>query len=538
MSKKNIALFLAILIVAFVLRFYKVTEIPPSLNWDEVSIGYNAYSVLHTGRDEWGKLLPLSFRAYGDYKLPIYIYADIPFIAVFGLSELGVRLLSVLSGVGIVFVIFLILKNLTKNILASLVGMFIGAILPWLIILSRIGLEANLALFLISLSIYFFLRGLEKKWFLTVSAFILGLSLFTYNSSRVIVPFLVTALILFFGKKIKNKKEGYIAGIVIALFVIVVVPLALFTDSSARFGWTTILDEGAISSINQQRRLSSLPAEFKSLVYNKVTYFVTVSAENYASYYNPDFLFKNGGSNYQFSVPGSGLLFWALIPLFLAGIIQIFLQRKDWQLLIFIWLLIAPLPGSITRDAPHALRSLFLIPPIILISGLGIDFLMKRLKQMLFKFIMSFLVILMLLQFYSFWINYSGNYRQDYSWSWQYGLKQAVNFVSQYGESYDKIIVTKKYGEPHEFLLFYLKYDPLKYQTNSNLIRYKRSDWYWVDGFDKFEFINDWEVKDKVLGRHNVLLITNPGNYPVGAEVVKTINYLDGKGAFEIVAIK
>lgn len=530
--------FLGILLIAFCVRFINLDNVPPSLNWDEVSIGYNAYSILKTGSDEWGKFIPLNFRAFGDYKLPLYIYADVPFIAVFGLNAVGVRLLSVFSGLGVVILIYFILKNLTKNNIISLIGMFTAAILPWLIILSRIGLEANFALFLVTLSVYLFLRGVEEKRFLMWSGIPLGLSLFTYNSSRVTTPFLVFAAVIIFWNKLKSyKKESIIAAVVLLFFVSVVVPLALFSDSSARFQWTTVLDEGAILSINQERGLSSLPVVFKPLLYNKVTYFISTSANNYLLYYKPDFLFINGGSNFQFSVPGTGLLFWVMIPFFLMGIFQVLLKRKDWQLFILAWLLIAPIPGSITRDAPHALRSIFFIPPIIIISSLGINFLGNKLKPILFKITILVFLILMIFQTYFFLVSYTGSYRQKYSWSWQYGYKQAMEYVQANYSKYSKIAITKEYGEPHEFLLFYLKYDPYKYQHDSNLARYERSQWFWVDRFDKFEFINDWEIEDRMKDVHNTLLVTSPGNYPPGSVIVDTIDFLDGKRAFDIVAI-
>jgi len=95
-----------VVLSAFFLRFYQVTKVPPSLNWDEVSIGYNAYSILKTGKDEWGVPFPLNFRSYGEYKLPVQIYASIPGIAVFGLNELGVRITPVIYGTLTVLLIF------------------------------------------------------------------------------------------------------------------------------------------------------------------------------------------------------------------------------------------------------------------------------------------------------------------------------------------------------------------------------------------------------------------------------------------------
>jgi len=69
---------IAIILIASVLRLYKLSFTPPSLYWDEASLGYNAYSILKTAHDEHGRFLPLTnFAAFGDYKPPGYIYAAV-----------------------------------------------------------------------------------------------------------------------------------------------------------------------------------------------------------------------------------------------------------------------------------------------------------------------------------------------------------------------------------------------------------------------------------------------------------------------------
>src|SRR3989337_1727685 len=112
--KVYIALFL-IIILAFLLRFYKITSNPPSLNWDEVSIGYNAYSILKSGKDEWNQFLPLHFKSYGEYKLPAQVYISIPGIYLFGLNEFGVRITPVIYGTVTVFIMFFLGRNLFGN---------------------------------------------------------------------------------------------------------------------------------------------------------------------------------------------------------------------------------------------------------------------------------------------------------------------------------------------------------------------------------------------------------------------------------------
>lgn len=538
MNKKvNILIFSLILILAVFLRIYQINSLPPSLNWDEVSIGYNAYSILKTARDEWGNFLPLSFRAFGDYKLPLYIYLDVPFVATLGLNEIAVRLPSVLLGLGVVLLVFLVLKELTKSISLALWGMFISAILPWLVIFSRIALEANLALFLTMASFYLFLLSQRKKGILLYSAILLGLSAFTYNSSRVLIlPFLL--LIVFFWFRSFKKKEAIISLIILLVFISTIFFQALNVDSKARYRWTTILDEGAITKINQLRGASHLSPILSQLAYNKVTYFTVEAFKNYLFHFDPSFLFVKGGSNFQFSIPGTGQMYLALLPLILLGIWQIVQQRKNWQLFILGWLLVAPIPGAITRDAPHALRTIFLTIPLLVSAIIGIKWSKDFLSPKIFRALAVIMALILLSSTYVFWQNYTGNYRQNYSWSWQYGYKQAVEFIQANQADYSRIVFTKKYGEPHIFALLYLRYNPYEYQTNQNLVRYQKSDWFWVDRFDKFEFINDWEIKDKVSGMRNTLLITSPGNYPPNSQVLNTISFLDGKPAFDIVAIK
>ncbi len=537
--RKKLLIFFLIIIIAVFLRFYRLDEFPPSLNWDEISIGYNAYSILMTGRDEWGEFLPLSFRAYGDYKLPGYIYLDTFFIRAFGLNEWGVRLPSAILGLWIVIFIFLIAKNLTNTNLALWV-MFISAVTPWLIILSRIALEANLALFFTTASLYFLLRGIKKKYFLPIATLFLGLSLFSYNSSRVVVlPLTLLAGILFW-QRIKNTKASLVAFTVLAIFFITAFPLALLQDSSARYKWTTILDEGAISRINELRGSAALPSVVDKLIYNKITYFIPQVLGNYFSHFNPNFLFFNGGSNYQYSVPGSGLFHISLLPFLILGFYQIFLKKEKWQYFILGWFLIAPLPAAITRDSPHALRSLLMIPPFLIICVFGINVITHNLKPVYVKVLLAIFTIVLVFQTVQFWQNYIGNYTRSYSWSWQYGYKETINFVKQNYGNYSKVYFTKKYGEPHEFMLFYLKIDPQFFRDGAVPVRYKKSDWYWVDSFGKFEFINDWEVKERLKKepKEKSLLVTSPGNYPAGSKLIKTINFLDDQPAFDIVEIK
>ena len=109
---KKYWLLILIVILAFSLRVYKLGDYPVGITWDEPALGYNAYSILKTGRDEYGKLFPITFKSFGDYKPGLFVYYLIPSIAAFGLKKFDIRFPSALAGVGTIIAIFFLTKML------------------------------------------------------------------------------------------------------------------------------------------------------------------------------------------------------------------------------------------------------------------------------------------------------------------------------------------------------------------------------------------------------------------------------------------
>src|SRR5437667_4318474 len=106
---------LLIIIIASVLRLWQIGQVPASLDWDEASLGYNAYSILQTGKDEYGKVLPVVLESFGDYKPALYAYLIIPFLNIFGLTEIAVRLPAALIGIIAVLLTYFLTKELLKR---------------------------------------------------------------------------------------------------------------------------------------------------------------------------------------------------------------------------------------------------------------------------------------------------------------------------------------------------------------------------------------------------------------------------------------
>ena len=169
-------LFTLIILFASFLRLYDLSSIPAGVNRDEASIGYTAYSILQTGKDEYGKRLPLSFESFGDWKLPLYIY-NYSFVKVLGLTELSVRLPSALAGIFTIGALFALVRVLFANIPLALLSSFILSIMPWHIHISRVESESNIAILFVTLATILFLKLLRTnvRYFLQYQAFFLHL---------------------------------------------------------------------------------------------------------------------------------------------------------------------------------------------------------------------------------------------------------------------------------------------------------------------------------------------------------------------------
>lgn len=548
MTKNKILV--VILFLALILRFYNLSSTPPSLNWDEVSHGFNAYSLLESGKDEWGEVFPIIFRAYGDYKLPVYIYLTVVSQFIFGLNAFSVRFVSALAGVGIVFFGYLLGSKLANKRVGYLTALMV-AIDPWTLFLSRGAFEANLASFFVVSGVYFFVVGMKSASGLLPSAVFLGLSIWTYNSARVFVPiFLPFLFLVYFGhiKKMFLDKNKRLHLVIFALvFICFFVPMAIqmfLPEGQARYSKVSIIDSGAIEYINSLRNSYDFPELFEKLVFNRPVYFFISVVVNFLSHLSPKFLFLSGGDNYQFNVQGHGLIYLVNAPFFVYGLYLLtknLFRKKLEPRLILGWFILGLIPSSLTREAPHALRSITVFPIPMLIAAYGLHGVYKYKKL-----VVAIYAALLILSSGVYLNTYFEHYRVQYSWAWQYGYKQVVDFARSNYDNYDKVIMTKRYGEPHEFVLFYWPWNPSSYRNDSNLTRFYQADWYWVDRFGKFYFVNDWQIPhgesekwilesgSEIEITGSTLLITSPMNAPKDWEKVDEILFLDGTPAFEL----
>ena len=203
---KKILLFCLILFLGIFLRIYNLNNIPPGVNQDEASIGYTAYSLLQTGADEYGEKFPLSFQSFGDWKLPLYIYLTTLMVKLFGLNEFAVRIISASMGVATVGLTFFLVRELLHKTSIAFLTMFLLAIAPWHVHLSRVESESNTAIFFITLGVFLFLKSLKTLWLLIPSFTSFALTYYIYAGNHVFTTILVVIMcVLYRNTFLKNK---------------------------------------------------------------------------------------------------------------------------------------------------------------------------------------------------------------------------------------------------------------------------------------------------------------------------------------------
>lgn len=538
-------LLICVIGIGFVLRFFALGTNPPSLDWDEASLGYNAYSIFRTGADEYGNRLPLSFRSFDDYKPPLYVYLAVPSIAIFGLTDFAVRFPAAVIGVLTLIVVYFFVKELFlfeeryKREWIALLSTGLLALSPWHLQFSRAAFEGNVGLFFLILGIWLFLVGIRRQAFLLVASLAFVLCLYSYHSFRLLVPLLLFAMSILFFKQLKGRvKESIVALLILGIGILpIVFSFVPASGSGARLSMVTIfsapetIDHAIQQLIYDKENQDSAGALFHN---RRVVYFLTM-AKGYLDHYNPDFLFFHGDSGRQHHAVDVGMLYLWDLPFLIIGLCALFAKQNKYTGILFVWLLLAPLPSAMTTGTPHPVRAIAMLPILQIGIAYGILVSFQKLTQVRWKILVPLvtgLASVLLLINVSYYVHqYYVHTPIEYGDFWQYGYKEAFAFAQTQETIYDKIIVTYMYDQPYIYYLYYNKIDPRWYQkylqtNNPPIERMER-----VIG--KYEFRKiDW-ARDKLL--KNTLIIGAPSEIPTEVKRLRTIYFPDQKEAFIIV---
>lgn len=560
---KKFYLIFVIIILAAALRVWQIGQVPPSPDWDEAALGYNAYSIMKTGRDEYGQFLPIVLRSFDDYKPALYTYLAIPSIAIFGLNTFAVRLPSAIFGILTVLATYFLLKELFRNTKLKLeigppagglkleipeVATFLLAISPWHLQFSRVAFESNVGLAFNVLAVLFFLKGLKKPWFLILSAICASLGLYVYQSEKIFTPLLVLALVLIFRKELFALSKKYLPTAFLVGFI-VAMPLLKYTLTNksaltrAR-GVSVFADQTPFLQRNAQKILrDKAGSDYLGLILdNRRVQYVLAGVNGYLSHFNLNWLFITGDEA-RHHAPFMGLLYLWELPFLLYGFYKFifsssadrFEKKTKWLLLS--WFLLAPVPASITSGVPHAIRTLNFLPTFQVFTAIGVIYALvwtTKYQPPIRKFLVTGFLVVIAFNFIYYLDQYFVQQNYFNSRDWQYGYKEAVEEVKNLAPKVDKIIVSNKpyLDQSYMFFLFYLKYDPLTYQKAGGTVSGGFAEEH--RGFGKFNFRPiDWGKEEKSA---NILYVGRVDDFPENVNALKTINFLNGEPAIKIVS--
>lgn len=539
MKIKNIIL-ASVILLGFFVRTVSLSTYPAGLNADEAAIGYNAWSLINTGRDEHGARWPLVFRSFDDYKPPIYFYLVLPFVYFLDLTVLAVRLPSAILGTISIWLVFQLAQRLfRKNYYPSIIAALVFATSPWAIHFSRGGWEVNAALFFILLGIYAFLKSLKNSKYLYLFALSFAISLYTYHSARLISPFLALALVILYWRPLLGDSLTWqslrIKSIVIsfALGVIVCIPLIsqmLSKEGQSRFtGVSVFSDTGPLWQALEYRREHG-ETVYNRLVHNQYLSYGLRFTKNYLSHYSPRFLFITGDEIARSKVPGMGQFYIFLAPFYLFGIYFLLQAKNKFAKFTLVWFLVAPLAASLTFQSPHALRSQNMVVPISFVMAYGLWGLIKNLKK---QIVPIFVFTIAIFYFFTIYLHqYFYVYPRTLPYAWQYGFDHIAAYVKENGNKYDKIIITDRYDQPYILMAFYLRIPPEKMQKEMVMTPRDKFGFSTVRNLGKFEFKTvNWDM-DKLS--QNTLIIS--ADEPVDDKyLIDTINDPAGKTMYKII---
>ncbi len=466
---KKYLLLLLILAFSLVIRLWLLDKVPSaSLYGDELTEVYDSYSILKTGYSQTGDFLPWTFKM-AEGRPPGYVYFSIPFVSLFGPSILGARMLSVLSGIGIVLLMFYLGKLLVNQRLGY-VAAFLTAISPWGIHISRGGFETNFALFLTLLGIVTFLQSKIKVWLLIVSAISFALAIHTYPTYKLTVPLMVLFLIFYTRAHLWLIRKGTF--LVASIFLIIMVGAigmvlmqALLFGSESRILNINIfnqdkLREEIIQKINYDVTIDQLSSNsIKKLLHNKPLEYSFIVGENYLQSFSLNFLFLHGDTNPRHNPATMGELYLIEFILIVSGLFFLFKTRNNYLRLIIFWLLIAPLPAAIISE-PHALRDSLMLPPLLILSSAGLVFLWDLFKSKKLIWLNYLLLLLILVQFIIFVDRYFFIAPSAFSRFWSYPAKLAVETVQLNKDKFDYIILSDSLDNIEYAYPVYIKIDP------------------------------------------------------------------------------
>ncbi len=494
-----------ILSIGFFLRIWHIKESAANIGFDEAALGYNAYSLMLTGKDEHAFKYPISLKSFGDYKPAMYTYLTIPFIKIFGLTNLSLRMVSAISGVVLAYFVYLILGIYVKDEKYRIAGLILAVMQPWSLHFSRVALETNLSAAFYTMGIYFYLKNRNKfNIYLYIGyIFCFIASIYSYHGARVAVPlFLILMQLDPIKWMLRDKKKLFNRREILSIMVIIFCYIPIFLNASAMSVLTRFNQENFFKIFSPYA-----PKELLNFPLIKFYYLIGMLCGRLWAYFSP---INWGGKIYIWirqsvmHIPEFGMVGWIESITFIVGVVLIIknIIKDKYRVLVY-WLVAGLAPAAATWNWFHPLRCLNAMGSVEIFCFLGMIYVYKQLGTFLKIVFLS----LILIQFVFIVNNEIGfSYYETHGNFQPGGFMEGVEIIKNVYDQYDQIIVDSPQAQSYIFILYYFKIDPILVQSQSHLRKpnEKRS---WNVDFGKFKFrtINwqeDRKLKKTILWKY------------------------------------
>ncbi|HKD67136.1 MAG TPA: glycosyltransferase family 39 protein [Candidatus Binataceae bacterium] len=497
------------LVVGIGLRTVALDRVPAGFNQDEACNGYDAYSLLRTGRDQHGNLLPVAIQAFNDYRMPLFDYSLVVPVGLFGLRPVSVRLGAALWGIADLVAVATIASMLV-GLRGAAVAVALLAISPWHLPISRFGHEAITASATTSLAAaaFFLAIRLRRARWLAVSAVMFGLSLYSYSITKAFVLPFILWIAAFHWRELSRFRKQALAGLIVIVICAIPQAWALwrnYPQMMARYHSVSIL---------------GLPVGLRLRLFGQGLLFN----------FSPHFLFQNGSSDISLHPPGYGQLLVAQAAmLFLALCALMDAKFRRVAMFLFGWLAIAAVTAVLILPFGHPLHTLLMLTPLTLLCALGMVFLFdlaaaNRLARLL---VAAAIVTAMLVQGAKFLNFYFRDYPGLAAYDFQYGLGPTVAHAAALGSG--PLVITHNINQPYIYVLFFTKYPPQRFQHER--VVQDRGLFAPVLGFDRYRFADPQMAYFKL--DHGIFVFT--GWEPAPRDPVYLIRFPLGHVAFQVV---
>jgi 4-amino-4-deoxy-L-arabinose transferase-like glycosyltransferase len=441
----HLAALAGILIVAALLRFPLLDRVPNGLFLDEASRGYDAYSLVKTGADQYGVRWPLFAEGLDDYTPALYTYLVVPVVAVLGPTVTAVRLPAALIGTTTV--------GLTYGLTAAWFGRGVGltaaallAIAPWHVLPSRTGTEWVLLPAVTTLGVWLLHAGLKRPTLLVVAGGVLGIGLYSYAFARLLIPMLVLGFAVLWGRELRAKLAWALGAL--GLFCLLAAPLAQFA--------TTEAGRARLAAVVPLNKLS--PAEL-----------IPYAIGNYLSYFSPSFLIWGSERTHHHRLEGFGPVLPFMAPLVVLGLLEVARRRYRGRLFWAWWLLAAPAASALHRESPTSALLVGAVPSWHVVSALGGAWLVRwagsfgsAAGRLALAGMLGAAAITTGLAARALYVDYPSYAARD----WQFGADEIVHFLEARRFAYDAVLVSDRLDTPHVLVLYLVPVDPVTYHLS------------------------------------------------------------------------